>query len=500
MDFSSWLLYLFFFLVLLQAFHSITRRRRGRTGKLPPGPPTIPIFGNLFQLGDKPHRSLAMLSKTHGHLMTLKLGHTTTIVFSSATMAKEILQNHDANFCNRTFPNAIRALQHHEAGLPWMPVSTTWRNLRKICNLHLLASQKLDANQHLRSRKVEELLADVHDSCRVGEAINIVQAAFKATLNFMSNTLFSIDLADSSATAHEFREIVQGIKEELGKPNFSDFFTFILGNLDLQGIRRRMTIHFGKLMNLFDEVIDKRLELRKMNGYVSTNDFLDTLLDISNEDNDGDLDRNLIKHLILDLFLAGTETTSSTFEWAMAELIRNPKALLEVRREIKQIIGQGNLVEESDVARLPYLQAVVKETLRLHPPVPFLLPRKAEADVEIQNFIVPKGAQVLVNAWAIGRDPNFWDEPDLFLPERFIGSETDVRGRDFGFVPFGGGRRICPGLPLATRMLQFMLGTLIHSFHWELEDGVTPESLNMDDTYGLVLQKAQPLRLIPISV
>ncbi|XVF10721.1 hypothetical protein REPUB_Repub07fG0206900 [Reevesia pubescens] len=498
MDFLSWLLCLLFFIVWVQAFNLITRRK-GRTYQLPPGPPTIPIFGNLFQLSDKPHKSLAKLAKTHGDIMTLKLGQVTTIVFSSATMAKEILQKHDATFSNRNVPDGIRALQHHETGLPWMPISTTWRNLRKICNLHIFASQKLDANQNLRRRKVEELLADVHDSCRVGKAIDFGQAAFKTSLNFISSTIFSIDLADSSDTAQEFREIVQSIKEELGKTNFGDYFHVLLGNFDLQGIRRRMTIHFGKIINLFDKVIDKRLELRKRNDYISTNDLLDTLLHI-NEDNNEELDRNLINHLLLDLFTAGTETTSSTIEWAMAELLHNPKALAEARRELKQIIGEGNQVEESDVACLPYLQAIVKETLRLHPPAPLLLPRKAEADIEIHDFIVPKGAQVLVNAWAIGRDPKLWEEPDSFLPERFIGSEMDVKGRDFGLIPFGAGRRICPGLPLAIRMLHLMLGRLIHSFDWKLEDGVTPESLNMDDVYGIVTQKAQPLRAIPISI
>ncbi|KAK6251209.1 hypothetical protein SCA6_005214 [Theobroma cacao] len=500
MDLLSWLSCLLFFLVLVQAFHSITRiTRKGRPDKLPPGPATIPVFGNLFQLGEKPHTSLATLAKTHGDIMTLKLDLTTTIVFSSATMAKEILQKHDAAFSKRTVPDAFRALQHDEFGMPWMPVSTTWRNLRKISNLHIFASQKLDANQCLRRSKVEELVADVHDSCRVGKAIDIGQAAFKTTLNFLSNTFFPIDLADSSDTAQEFRDIVQGIKEELGKLNFGDYFPIILRNLDLQGMRRRMTVHFGKLMNLFDRVIDKRLQLRKTNDYISTNDFLDTLLNIS-EDKNEELDRNLIKHLLLDLFTAGTETTSSTFEWVMAELLHTPKVLQEAQRELKQIIGAGNSVEESGIACLPYLQAIVKETLRLHPPVPLLLPRKTEVDYEIHNFILPKGAQLLVNTWAVSRDPNFWEEPDLFLPERFIGSEMDVRGRDFGLIPFGGGRRICPGLPLALKMLHLMLGRLLHSFDWELEDGVTPESLNMEDKYGLVLHKAQPLKAIAISL
>ncbi|OMO75808.1 Cytochrome P450 [Corchorus olitorius] len=234
MDFLSGLLCLVLFLVLVQALYS----SKGRSKKLPPGPPTIPIFGNLFQLGDTPHRSFAKLANTHGDIMTLKLGHTTSIVISSAAMSKEILQKHDAVFSNRTIFDALRAHQHHQAGVGWMPVSTpTWRYLRKICNLQIFASQKLDANQHLRQRKVEQLIADVHRSCCVGEAVDIGQAAFKTTLNFMSNTIFSFNLADSSdQTAQEFREIVQAIKEEFGKPNFGDFFPF-LRNLDLQGIR-----------------------------------------------------------------------------------------------------------------------------------------------------------------------------------------------------------------------------------------------------------------------
>ncbi|TYH07096.1 hypothetical protein ES288_A08G205800v1 [Gossypium darwinii] len=497
MDFLNWLMYFVFSLILFQAFHLITRRKLGRSHKLPPGPPTIPIFGNLFQVGDKPHRSLAKLAKIHGDIMTLKLGQTTTVVFSSATMAKEIFQKHDAVSCNRTIPDALRALQHHEAGLPWMPVSTTWRNLRKICNLHIFATHKLDANQYLRRSKVEQLLAGVRESSLIGEAIEIRQAAFKTTLSLISNTIFSIDLADSTHTSEEFREIVRGIMEELGKPNFGD--NFPIANLDLQGIRRRVAILFRKMMDLFDKMLDERMELRRMNDYISIDDFLDILLQLSHQGNSEKLDRNLIKHLILDLVVGAIETTTSTLEWAMAELLQNPKVLQEARGELKQIIGEGNLVEESNITCLPYLQAIVKETMRLHPSFPLLLPKKAEADIEIHSFVIPKGTQLLINAWAIGRDPKFWEVPDLFRPERFIRSEMDVKGRDFGLIPFGGGRRICPGLPLAIRMLHLMLGGLIHSFDWKLENNITPESLDMKDKYGLFLQKAQPLRIIPIS-
>ncbi|MBA0763853.1 hypothetical protein Gotri_013253, partial [Gossypium trilobum] len=226
------------------------------------------------------------------------------------------------------------------------------------------------------------------NSSRIGESIEISTVAFKTTLNLISNTIFSVDYADpSSNTALEFREILQVIKEELGKANFGDLFP-TLAKLDLQGIRRRMAIHSKKMMNIFDKEIDNRSELRKMNDYILAQEFLDTLLQISEDDNE-ELDRNLIKHLFFDLFTAGTDTTTSTLEWAMAEL---------------------------------------------HPPVPFLLPRKAEVDIKIHNFVIPKGAQF----------------------REVLESKIDVKGTNFGLVPFGGGRRICPGLPLAIRMLPLM--------------------------------------------
>ena len=184
----------------------------------------------------------------------------------------------------------------------------------------------------------------------------------------------------------------------------------------------------------------------------------------------------------------------------MAELLHNPRTLSKARTELEQTIGKGSLVEESDIVRLPYLQAVIKETFRLHPAVPLLLPRKAGENVEISGYTVPKDAQLFVNAWAIGRDPSSWEDPESFVPERFLGSDIDARGRHFELIPFGVGRRICPGLPLAMRMLHIMLGSLIHSFDWKLENGVTPESMDMEDKIGLALVKAQSLRAVPIQL
>ncbi|GAB4833660.1 hypothetical protein Ancab_031905, partial [Ancistrocladus abbreviatus] len=264
-----------------------------------------------------------------------------------------------------------------------------------------------------------------------------------------------------------------------GKPNFADYFP-MLKRLDPQHIRHHMEAHFQKMMNLFNSMIDQRLQARKP-GSVEVIDALDELLNISQE-NEAELNLSYIEHLLLDLFVAGTDTTSSTVKWAMAE---------QAQAELKQVIGRGNPIEERDIARPPYLQSIVKETFWLHSPVPLLLHRKVDMDVDLCGFMMPKNVQVLVNAWAIGRDPNLWENPNSFEPERFMGLEIDVKGQDFELIPFGAGRRICPGLPLAIRMIHLTLGSLVHSFNWKFENGAKLESMDdMDDKFGITLQKA----------
>ncbi|KAH7515521.1 hypothetical protein FEM48_Zijuj10G0035500 [Ziziphus jujuba var. spinosa] len=445
MDFCNFLLCLLVIWISRQALLYFVRSKR-----LPPGPKPLPIIGNLLELGEKPHKSLAKLSKRFGPIMSLKLGQVTTIVVSSASMAKEVLQTHDQFFSNRTIPDSLKACKHDEFCLPFLPVSTRWKNLRKICNTYLFSGKVLNGNQNLRNKKVEELLANVTETMSKGEALDIGRAAFKTTLNLLSTTIFSLDLADPIGdNARELKGTVWGILEEVGTPNLADYFPF-LKKIDPQGIRKRSTIHLAKLIQLFNQIINKRLQFRrKMPGSISDSDMLDTLVNIS-EQNCEDMDKTRI----------------------------------------------GRLFVESDTAKLPYLQAIIKETFRLHPAVPLLLPRRAEADVEISGFTVPKGAQILVNAWAIGRDSSMWENPNSFKPERFLGSDIDVRGQSFELIPFGSGRRICPGLPLAMRMLYLILGSLIHSFAWELED----EKITMDDKFGLTLQLAQPLRALPSSL
>nr|AFK35760.1 unknown [Lotus japonicus] len=288
--------------------------------------------------------------------------------------------------------------------------------------------------------------------------------------------------------------------EDGGRPNIVDFFP-ILAPLDPQGVQARMSIYFIKLFKIIDGIIEERMCSRDSkidSGSEVGNDVLDSI--ISNVGATSQLSRNEIRHLFLDLFIAGIETTVVTVEWVMAELLRNPDKLEKVREELCQAIEEDAILEESHISKLPYLQAVVKETFRLHPPGPFLVPRKCDEDACIAGFLVPKDAQVLVNVWAMGRDPTIWEKPNIFLPERFLNCEINFKGQNFELIPFGAGKRMCPGLPLAHRSVHLIVASLLHNFEWKLPDGLTFEHINMKEDFGLSLKRAQPFRLQAISI
>ncbi|GMN49190.1 hypothetical protein TIFTF001_018356 [Ficus carica] len=501
---TSILCFVLILCISIKAIRSYSNPKSSKKLNIPPGPKPLPIIGNLFDLGNKPHQSLARLAKSYGPLMSLKLGQVTTIVVSSPALAKEVIMGQSQFFSNRSVPDAAHALGHCQYSMAWLPVSNYWRNLRRLSNSQLLAASVLDANMNLRHNKVEDLLREVQKSANAGQAMEVGKAAFLTTLNLLSTTFFSMDLlADpNSETVRQFKKDVVGIFEELGKSNMADHFPF-LKKFDPQGIRRRTELYFQKMLDLFNRIIDERLQrLKEANGSVKENDILDNLINmmLAGEDNRGydQVDRAAISHFLLDLFPAGTDTTSATLEWAMAELVKAPEIMAKARKELEQVIGKGNQVKESDINQLPYLQAIVKETFRLHPVAPLLVPRIADGDVELYGYSVPKDAKVLINIWAIGRDSNVWENFEEFIPERFLKSTIETGGRDFELIPFGAGRRICPGILLANRMLHLMLGSLLHSFDWKLEDGV--ETVNLDDKFGLTLQLAQPLRVVPIAI
>lgn len=477
--------------IILILLHLLFLSPKSRNSKLPPGPKPWPIIGNIHLLGDKPHRSVAKLSKTYGPLMSLKLGSITTVVISSPSVAKEMFLKHDLDFCGRKILDAIRVGNHDKHSIVFLPVCQKWRDLRKIVAIQLFTNQQLDKSQSLRRKKVNELVDYAHHCCEKGLAMDVGKAAFTTTLNLLSNTIFSIDLVNhDSSRSQEFKEHVWQLLEEAARPNISDFFP-LLKHLDLQGVMRRVKIPYYKMIGVFEEIIDKRLR----DSTEAKDDVLATLLKLVKENK---LSLDDVKNLLIDLFIAGTDTTAGALEWAMTELLRCPEKMRKAQSEIDQVIGKDRSVQESDISRLPYLGALVKETYRLHPPAPFLIPHKAEKDVQLCDYMVPKNAQVWVNVWAIGRDPIVWPNPESFIPERFLEREIDFKGQHFELIPFGTGRRMCPGIPLAYRMLCLMLAELLHSFNWK-PHGVNPADIDVEEKFGITLLKVKPLMVIPLS-
>ncbi|XP_019071013.1 geraniol 8-hydroxylase-like isoform X1 [Solanum lycopersicum] len=407
--------------------------------------------------------------------MNLKLGQINTVVISSSVLAKQVMQKQDLSFSSRSVSDALYACNQSDFSVVWLPVNSQWRTFRKIMNSHIFSRHNLDVGKHLRSEKVQQLIDYCHKSGQNCEAVNIGRAAFRTTLNLLSNTIFSKDLTDPfSDSAKEFKDLVWNIMVEAGEPNLVDYFPF-LRKIDPQGRRRHMTNHFTKVLQLMSGLIDERLNERKIRNHINS-DVLDSLLNIFPQE----IDRNHIEHLFLvDMFVAGSDTTSNTLEWAMAELLKNPHTLEKAQEELADVIGRGKLI---------------------HPPVPFLIPRKTVEDVEFCGYIIPKDSQVLVNIWAIGNDSSLWEDPLDFKPERFWESDIDVRGRDFELIPFGAGRRICPGLPLAIKMVPVTLGSILNTFNWKLHGGIAPKDLDMEEKFGITLAKAQPLLAIPVPL
>lgn len=197
------------------------------------------------------------------------------------------------------------------------------------------------------------------------------------------------------------------------------------------------------------------------------------------------------------MLLGSMDTSATAIEWTLSELIKHPRVMKKVQKELEEKIGMDRMVEESDLEGLEYLHMVIKEAFRLHPVAPLLLPHESMEDCTIDGFLIPQKTRVLVNVWAIGRDQSAWTDANKFIPERFAGSNIDVRGRDFQLLPFGAGRRGCPGMHLGLTMVRLIVAQLVHCFDWELPNNMLPEELDMTEAFGLATPRANHLCATP---
>ncbi|KAL5206065.1 hypothetical protein ABZP36_034274 [Zizania latifolia] len=490
--------------LLYRVFVSAKHGRKASSSnarRRPPGPTPLLLLGNVFDLQGEPHLALARLAATHGPVMSLKLGTTTAVVASSAAAARDALQRFDHLLAARSVTDAGRALGNHERSIIWLPgTSPLWKRLRAVCTNHLFSARGLDATRALREAKVRELIGCLRVHADAGKAVDVGRVVFSGVLNLVSNVLFSEDVADlSSDRAQQLEMLVKDTVDEVTKPNLSDLFP-VLAALDLQGRRRRAAEHIRRFNDFFDAIISRRRNA----GGERTEDFLDVLLQLHSVDQ---LSLETIKAFLLDLFAAGTETNSITVEWAMAELLRHPAVMSKVRAELQAVLGSKQLPDESDIGKLSYLRAVVMETMRLHPPSPLLMPHEAMADgAEVGGFAVAKGTKVIVNVWSIMRDPAAWARPEEFEPERFAAgagaggaAEGLFRGGErLEFMPFGAGRRACPGTPMATRVVTLVLASVLHAFEWRLPDGMRPCDVDVRGRFGTSLNMVTPLKAVPV--
>ncbi|XP_065622747.1 LOW QUALITY PROTEIN: (S)-N-methylcoclaurine 3'-hydroxylase isozyme 1-like [Quercus suber] len=457
---------------------------------VPPGPNPWPIIGNILQLGNKPHVTLTQLAKNYGPLISLRLGTKLMVVGSSPDVAKEILKTHDRVLSGRHVPNVFSYMKSEldNLSLGWaLECSGRWKFLRTLCRAELFSGKALESQACLQEKKVKEMVELL--GTMEGKVVNIGEVIFATVFNMLSNVLLSSDfisLKDESMGGG-LKELIRKLMEVCSAPNVSDFFP-ILGGFDLQGQTKKALDLIGRISFTWADIIKERRE-RKGSIVSQEQDFLDVMIDNNFTDKQ-------INQLLLELFSAGTDTSSSTIEWAMAELIKNPESMKKVQEELAREIKQ-DVVKEFHLPQLSYLQASVKETLRLHPPAPLLLPHRAIESYQVTRYTIPKDSQVLVNVWAIGRDPMYWEDPLVFKPERFLKSALDFKGNDFEFLPFSAGRRICPGLPMAAKVVPLVLASLIHNFDWSIPHGCDPKKLDMSEKFGVTLQKEQPLYLIP---
>ncbi|XP_028800131.1 cytochrome P450 CYP736A12-like [Neltuma alba] len=487
-------------LFLLSAlFLSLCLRRTKHGLKQPPGPPAWPVIGNLHQLGTLPHRSLQSLAKRYGPIMSLRLGQVPAVVVSSPEAAELFLRTHDVVFASRPRTQASEFLSYGSKGMVFSEYGPYWRDMRKLCTLQLVSSSKLETFAPLRREELGQLVKSIEKSAAASEVVDLTGKVERLVEDIMYKMIFGRNRDDRfglKGLIHEALNLV-------GAFNIADFVPF-LAPFDIQGLTRKLKRNYKALEDVLDKIVMEHENTSKGQNLQHHNDFIHILLSLMHQpvdlqdDQDHVIDKANIKAILSDMVGGATDTSIVVIEWALSELLRHPRVMKNLQNELQNVVGMTRMVEESDLAKLSYLDMVIKETLRLYPVAPLLVPRESMEDVTINGCYIRKKTRVIVNVWAIGRDSKVWSEnAHMFHPERFVDSNIDVRGHDFQLLPFGSGRRGCPGMNLGMTSVKFVLAQLVHCFSWELPYGMSSSDLDMNEEFGLSIPRAKHLLAVP---
>lgn len=466
----------------------------------PPSPPGLPIIGNLHQLSSLPHYPLHSLAQKYGPIMFLKFGSAPTVVVSSADGASLIMKTHDLIFSDRPVSRTANKLLYNMKDISVAPYGEYWRQLKSICVLQLLGNKKVQAFCNIREEETSLMMQKIKRASLDSTPVNLSEMFVSLTNDIVCRSAFGRKYGEGEI-GKKFKLLVGEFLKLLGGGSLVEFVPCLSWINRVNGYDARVDRVAREIDQFLEGVVQERLDgadsCRSIDGE-SREDFLDILLKIYKDNATGvTMDRDSIKAIILDVFSAGTDTTATVAEWAMIEILRHPIVLKKLQTEIRGVAGGKEQISEAELVNMHYLKAVIKETLRLHPPIPLLVPRQAREDVKIMGYDIAAGTMVIVNAWAIGRDPAYWDEPENFKPERFLDSSIDFKGHDFQLIPFGAGRRGCPGIAFAVASNELVLANLVSKFDWQFPDGTKGEELDMTECPGVAVRRKNPLLVIP---
>jgi cytochrome P450 len=510
--------------------HYLVNRGKGNAARLPPSPPAVPVLGHLHIVNKSFHRVLAGLSARHGPVFSMRLGTRRALVVSSPESARECLREHDVAFANRPQFESQKPVFFGGAALSTSNYGPYFRNLRRVAAAQLLSANRVSRMSGVISAEVRAMVRRVNRAAvSTGAArVQLKQRLFELSVSVLMETVAATkttragggDTDDMSPEAREWMRIVDEILPFISSANVWDYLP-LLWWVDVFGARRKLAAVVRKRDAFLQRLIDAERR-RLAAGGDGDKSMIAVLLTLQQSEPEVYSDTTIMavcdvsiffsftsltaKAYIPSIFLfvdlmrfsssdvknlfgAGTETTSTTTEWAMTLLLNHPEALRKAQAEIDAVVGTSRLLAPDDVPRLTYLNHAITETMRLYPAAPLLLPHESSADCKVGGYDVPAGTMLLVNVYAIHRDPAVWDAPTEFVPKRFEGGKAEGRL----LMPFGMGRRKCPGETLALRTVGLVLGTLIQCFDWDRVDGV---EIDMTEKGGLTIPKAVPLEAI----
>ncbi|KAL4578695.1 hypothetical protein LXL04_014824 [Taraxacum kok-saghyz] len=470
------------------------------TSRLPPGPRGLPLVGYLPFIDPNLHLEFTKMAQRFGPIFKIQLGCKNYIIVSSSDLAKVVVNDQDDIFANRDPPVAALILSYGGLDITWSDNNLYWRNMRKVLVQEVLSNKNLEASSSFRRTGVRKTIKNVYD--KIGTEMDIGGIAFSTSLTVITCLVWGKSLNEEEQNHNlgdGFREVISGVMDIVGEANMSDLFP-ALTRFDIQGVQQKMKNQFKKFDAILQRIIDDRMRLKpeETTDQKGRKDFVQILLELKEQNTASSFNLTQIKAFLVDFFIAGTDTTTVMAEWTMTEVLKHRDIMKKIQEELEQVVGQNNIVEESHLTKLRYLEAVVKETFRLHPALPLLVVRCPSKACTVGGYTVPKGSNVYLNVWAIHRDPNYWENPLEFDPDRFLNpdgtTKFSYKGMNTNFLAFGSGRRRCPGVPMAEKMLMYLLASLLHSFNWTLPDEKERE---MPDKFGVVLKKGNPLIAIP---